>query len=134
MFIHGPFETNICIDKVEIQKLKTVITQEILSQRQFCILKSLDGENKTKDEIMNELKEKNFALSDADIILNTLKDLGFIEKLSKDRIKSHMQEAIECFDRAIRLDHDFADAWLNMGYGFDCSKRHNEAAKSFEMA
>ena len=41
------------------------------------------------------------------------------------------QEAIECFDKAIRLDHDFADAWRNMGFCFDISKRHNEAATCF---
>jgi tetratricopeptide (TPR) repeat protein len=44
------------------------------------------------------------------------------------------QEAIECFDKSIRLYHDFADAWRNMGYGFDISKRYNEAANCFDKA
>ena len=44
------------------------------------------------------------------------------------------QEAIECFEKVIRLDHDFADAWRNMGYCFDISKRYHEAAKCFDKA
>ena len=93
MFIHGPFATNICIDAIEIQNLKTVITQEILSQRQFYILRSLEIEDKTKDEIMSELREKHFALSGADVILKTLEALKFIEKCPEGGITSPFQKA-----------------------------------------
>jgi tetratricopeptide (TPR) repeat protein len=44
------------------------------------------------------------------------------------------QEAIECFDKAIRIDHDCADAWRSMGFCFDILKRHNEATKCFDKA
>ena len=50
-------------------------------------------EDKTKDEIMSELREKHFALSGADVILKTLEALKFIEKCPEGDITSPFQKA-----------------------------------------
>ncbi|MER5176552.1 MAG: hypothetical protein ABJB76_07055 [Candidatus Nitrosocosmicus sp.] len=58
IFVHGPFATNIHIDASDVQKIKTAITKDRLSFRQYYILCLLSKEPKTFDAIFNELRKK----------------------------------------------------------------------------
>jgi len=44
------------------------------------------------------------------------------------------EEAIQCYDKAIELDPNYADAWNNKGLAFDSLDKHEEALKLYEKA
>lgn len=59
-------------------------------------------ENKTKDKIMSELREKHFTLSGSDVILKTLEALKFIEKSPEGDITSSFQKAKRTIKKPIQ--------------------------------
>jgi tetratricopeptide (TPR) repeat protein len=44
------------------------------------------------------------------------------------------EEAIQCFDKAIELDPNYAIAWSNKGNALDELGMHNEAIQAFDEA
>ena len=70
MFVHGPFATNIHVDAQQVQKLKTAIARQPISQSEFRILKLVRGRpNQTmkSDQLLKKFKEKHVKVYDADI-------------------------------------------------------------------
>ncbi len=66
-------------------------------------------------------------------------DVGYIADLwyRKGLTLSNLErynEAIECFDKAIEKDPDFADAWHNRGVSLGNLERYNEAIECFDKA
>jgi tetratricopeptide (TPR) repeat protein len=48
--------------------------------------------------------------------------------------QGNLKEAIEAYDRAIKLDPDFAAAWNNKGVALNNLSKHNEAMDAFDKA
>lgn len=67
IFVHGPFATNIHINATQVQKLKTAIARRPLNLTEFKILEFLYYQNKTRDQILKEFKEKHIKVYESDV-------------------------------------------------------------------
>ena len=44
------------------------------------------------------------------------------------------EKAVECFDKVIEMDDDFADAWHNKGLSFGNMEKYEKAVECFDKA
>jgi len=89
------------------------------------------------DEIGNCIEQKDYvsALAYAEKLVTSRGEArDWVEKgRCLNRLKRY-DEALECLDKAIEIDFNYARAWANKGYVLDILKRYHEALASLDRA
>ncbi|MGE5634650.1 MAG: tetratricopeptide repeat protein, partial [Deltaproteobacteria bacterium] len=136
-----------------LQKIMNTPTQ--IDQKSLTQNIEYDKDNKNKlDEINNTQKQITSILQEVDnigkkegthpieVIRSENIQISRKELLLKEHIlkgneyyyKKEYNNAIQCYDKALEIDANYADAWYNKGSSLGNLLKHNEAIQCFDKA